>query len=62
MEEISKISKNYQKMLDTVYKTDIYGDPIASEDLSIIHADGTRSCLNWELSGKGFHIVDLENI
>jgi len=28
------------------------------EDLLINQPDGTKACLNWELRGKGFHMVD----
>jgi len=28
------------------------------EDLLIHQPDGTRSCLNWELRGKGYHMVN----
>ena len=60
MKELSERSKQYQRMLDSIYDIDRFGDPIAEEDLSIMHENGTRSCLNWELAGKGFHIVELE--
>ncbi|MCK4997617.1 hypothetical protein KAS08_04905 [Candidatus Pacearchaeota archaeon] len=26
------------------------------EDLGIVRNDGYRSCINWELRGKGFHV------
>jgi hypothetical protein len=28
-----------------------------AEDRSIIQPDGSRACLLWELSGKGYHVV-----
>lgn len=30
------------------------------EDLLIEQPDGTKACLNWELRGKGYQILDLK--
>jgi hypothetical protein len=30
------------------------------EDLTILHPDGSRSCVNYELRGKGFHLLNLK--
>jgi hypothetical protein len=31
------------------------------EDLLIQQPDGSRACLNWELRGKGYHLVNEFN-
>lgn len=34
------------------------GESTLTEDLLIQHENGDRSCLNWDLRGKGYTIVD----
>ena len=43
-----------QDMLDKKYGA--YEEP--EEDLLIYQPDGTKACLNWELAGQGFHVLD----
>jgi hypothetical protein len=31
------------------------------EDLLILQPDGSRACLNWELKGQGFQVIDPNN-
>ncbi len=50
MEE-RNIKKILSKPLD--YKQNL------KEDLLILQPDGTRACVNWELRGKGYHLIDL---
>jgi hypothetical protein len=46
--------KDLQYMLNKEYSLD--EEP--KEDLLINQPDGTQACLNWELAGRGFHILD----
>ena len=55
--------KNYsnsqiQEMLnkDIFIESHAYSD--REEDLGIIQNDGSRSCIGWELAGRGFSVID----
>ena len=54
--------KNYtneelQRMLDQARAEDLKESEL-EEDLLIEQPDGSRACLNWELRGQGYQIID----
>lgn len=55
-----KTNKELQEMLDR----DFFGDldevlgNTPQEDLGIYQPDGSKACINWELAGQGYQILD----
>jgi hypothetical protein len=50
-----KSNKEITNLLDHAPESEIG----LEEDLIIYQPDGTRACLNWELRGKGYSLLDL---
>lgn len=48
--------------LNILLATEHKSEENLNEDLLIIQPDGTRACLNWELSGNGYHLDNLKKI
>jgi len=62
------MTKKYTNDIKTIYSdleitalldsNPIEGESTLTEDLLIQHDDGNKSCLNWDLRGKGYTIVN----
>jgi hypothetical protein len=50
-------SQDLQRILDTPRVFD-HEEEQLDEDLLIEQSDGSRACLNWELAGQGYSIID----
>ena len=54
--------KNTNKELNDLLNLDIMEDEDDRiEDRMIIQPDGSRTCISYELAGRGYHIVNLND-
>lgn len=53
-------NQDLQEILDSERSFD-HEEEQREEDLLIEQADGSRACLNWELAGQGYSIIDTNN-
>ena len=47
-----------EKHIKKILSKPISSEENLEEDLLIQQPDGTRSCINWELRGRGYHLLN----